>query len=143
VLHLADLLEEQVVLIPADGQAVADAIADTARSMDRALPLTFLRHLGNDDVLHRGPEQGGALIVVMGIWSGMPPALLATVRARRSCAVSGRCPECGTCVDLGEGQFAHESQCSVSDDRLGAALAAWLHQVGLFARGRRLLEVPL
>lgn len=129
------------MLTPGAGDTTADAIGKVARGLNGG-PLTFLRHLGDDDAYHRGPNPGGVLFVVPGIWTGMPPQLLATVRARRACSVTGRCLNCDTCVELAAGTFAHEPGCPVADDQLRPALARWGRQVGTYARGRRIRETP-
>lgn len=129
------------MLTPAPGGTRADAIALAARFLDSPEPIEFLRHLGDDDAYLRGPSPGGSLIVIPGIWTGMPPELLAAMRARRACSVAGRCPSCGACVELATGTYAHESDCPVSDDRLRPLLTRWVRKVGL-VRGRRIVETP-
>lgn len=128
---------DHLVLIPAPGTTVADTIAATTHAVDQAQPLTFLEHVGNDDAYRRGT----VLFVLPGLWTGMPADLLATVRARRTCAVTGRCPICSACLQLAAGQFAHERRCPVADDKLRPALARWGRQVGP-ARGQRIRETP-
>lgn len=113
-------------------------------------PLTFVRHLGDDDVFHRGPDQGGVAILAPGLWANMPAGLLAAMRARRACAAGYRCPLCGADRAVTPGSrpgllrdlFAHEPACPVTDEHLARALAAWERQVGRYARGRRLQEIP-
>ncbi|WP_146228115.1 hypothetical protein [Micromonospora sp. S4605] len=125
------------MLIPAAGGTIADTIAGLAQAVDSTEPLTFQQHAGNDDVYTRGT----VLYVLPGLWSGMPADLLATVRARRACAVTGRCPRCGACLQLAAGQFTHERRCPVADQHLRPALARWGRQAGP-ARGRRIVETP-
>ncbi len=130
------------MLTPAPDGSIADAIAAAAQGLDPSEPLTFVRHHGDDDVYNRGPELGGVLFFIPGLWTGMPSELLASVRARRTCSVTGRCPSCDACVQLTTGRFAHEPQCHVADDELHPALIAWYRQVGKYARGRRIRETP-
>lgn len=116
----------------------ADSIAQLATAMDTSQPLAFIRHQGSDDVYQRGE----VLFVLPGIWTSMPTSLLATVRARRACAVTGRCPECGGVAALATREFPHEPDCQVPDDHLYPALRRWTRHVGTFARGRRIQEIP-
>ena len=121
----------------------ADRTAAASRAFDSSAgPLTFLKHIGSDDVYHRGPEQGGAIFAIPGMWETMPPNLLAALRARRRANVTGRCPACGAAVDAGSGTIRHESFCAAGDDRLQPALDAWSRRVGSYARGRRIVENP-
>jgi hypothetical protein len=130
------------MLTPAPGQTLADTVAAAARGMDPAEPIVFMRHLGDNDVFHRGAKPGGVLIVVPGIWTGMPPALLSAMRARRACSTTGRCQICGECASVATGTFPHESWCPVSDDVLWRLYGAWARRVGDYARGRRIEEIP-
>lgn len=130
------------MLIPAPGSTHADAVADAARAMDPSVPLTFMRHLSDDDVYHRGPEIGGTLYVIPGLWTTMRPALIAALRARRRASVTGRCAECDAVLGLAEGRMCHEPGCPVTDENLRPLVAVWARQVGTYARGRRILEDP-
>lgn len=129
------------VLNPAPGQTVADAIGRAALAIDPSEPLRFIRHLGDEDVYHRGPTPGGALFVLPGIWTGQPPELLAALRTRRRASVTGRCPECGACLELATGTLRHENRCAVADDSLRPMLTRWTRRAGL-VRGRRIQEQP-
>jgi hypothetical protein len=129
------------MLIPAPGETLADAIAKAVLSTDPSVPLRFIRHLGDDDVYHRGPMPGGALFVLPGIWTGQPAELLAIMRMRRAAAVTGRCPSCQECADLAAGTLRHEHGCGVADNTLGPMLRRWSRRVGL-VRGRRIQEQP-
>jgi len=131
------------MLRPAPGTTLADAIASAARSVGTREPLTFVAHVGDDDAYHRGPAPGGSLFVLLGVWSTMPPRLLAAVRARRYASVAGRCPLCGGCLALATGDFEHEPGCPVADDRLAPMLRRWARRTGRYGRGRRLVEDPL
>jgi hypothetical protein len=124
-------------LEPAPGQTLADAVSVAARGLDATEPLEFLRYLSDDDVFLRSR----VMFVVPGLWDGMPTELLTTIRARRACSVTGRCPSCGACVALATGTVPHEYRCPVSDDRLVPVLSRWYRRVGL-VRGRRIQEVP-
>lgn len=129
------------MLTPAPGDSLADTIGKLVRCLDDS-PLTFLRHLGDDDVYHRGPVPGGSLHVIPGIWSGMPPPLLHAMRARRYASITGRCRACTAALSLSDGQMRHERDCTVADDNLRPMLTAWLRRVGRYAWGRRLIEDP-
>jgi hypothetical protein len=130
------------MLTPAPGQTLADAIGHAAYGMDPAEPIVFVRHIGQDDLFHRGPNPGGTLFVVPGIWQGMPPPLLAAMRARRACATTGRCSACGNALTLATGTLTHESDCPVADNNLKPPLRDWMRRVGSYARGRRIREFP-
>lgn len=123
------------------GKTLADTIAALARGMDPTEPIVFKGHDGDNDIFHRGPTPGGVLMLVPGIWTGMPPPLLAAMRARRACSTTGRCQVCGECASPAAGTFPHESWCPVAED-LWRQYAAWARQVGRFARGRRIEEIP-
>jgi hypothetical protein len=124
------------------GDSHADAVAKFARGFDPVGPLTFVRHMGDDDVYLRGGDAGKSLFVIMGLWAGMPVDLAAVVRLRRVASLAGRCPSCDVCVELSTGTYRHEPGCVVTDDVLGPMLREWLRRVGP-ARGRRLREDPL
>lgn len=126
------------MLIPAAGSTTADTIATLARGVDTTQPLTFVEHYRDDDAYTRGP----VLFVVPGLWDGMSPDLLAAVRDRRACDVTGQCPRCGVCLDLAATTWRHEPRCPVADDQLRPALTRWGRRVGQFARGRRIRETP-
>lgn len=131
------------MLTPAPGQNPADAIGQAAMGFDPiAGPLTFLKHVGSDDIYHRGPEEGGIIIVVPGLWTSMPDDLLAALRSRRRASATGRCPECEAVVNIAAAAVHHEDYCVVSDDNLVPAITAWARNVGLYARGRRIVEDP-
>jgi hypothetical protein len=130
------------MLTPAPGKTLADTIATAARSMGSREPLTFVGHLGDDDAYRRDPARGGTLYVLMGIWSTMPPRLLAAVRARRVTSITGRCPLCACCVDLATGTYEHEQGCPVATELLGRMMRRWARRVGKYGRGRRLVEDP-
>lgn len=127
---------------PAPGRTRADLIGHAARSMDSREPLTFVGHIGDNDVLKRGPTPGGVLIVVPGIWTSMPPILLSALRARRSCSTTGRCRICGEVAALSTVALGHADGCPVLDENLGPLFGAWARQVGSYARGRRIQEIP-
>jgi len=130
------------MLIRAPGRPLADVIAELARTLDLAEPTRFLRHIGDDDAFHRGPQPGGVMFVVPGLWASMPAPLLAGLRVRRACSVTGRCPACGECLALATGTVAHDNGCVVLDAHLLPLALEWLHRVGRHARGRRLREIP-
>lgn len=134
--------KDTTVLMPAAGGTIADAVANLAQAVNPNEPLTFREHIGDDDVYTRpNPGRGPILFVLPGLWTGMPAELLDTVRHRRTCDVTGRCPRCGACLQLAAGQFTHERRCPVADDQLRPALTRWSRRVGP-ARGRRIRETP-
>jgi hypothetical protein len=131
------------MLTPAPGDTMADAIGKVAQGLDPSgEPLTFVRHLGDDDFYHRGPIPGGSVYLIPGLWTAMPADLLAALRTRRRASVTGRCSGCQAVLDLAAGEMRHEPDCPVCDDNLRPMLAAWLHRVGRYARGRRIVEDP-
>ncbi|WP_435589788.1 hypothetical protein [Micromonospora aurantiaca (nom. illeg.)] len=119
-------------------RTAADTAASVSRAVDPGQDLVFIRHIGDDDAYRRGD----ALLVVPGIWTAMPPQLLAVMRDRRACTLTGRCPRCDICVEPATGTFHHEPDCPVGDGHLRPALQAWVWQVGRYARGRRIQETP-
>lgn len=116
----------------------ADTAAGLAHAVDTTQPLTLVKHYRDDDAYQRGP----VLLVIPAIWTGMPTELLATVRHRRACDVTGRCPMCGACLHPAAAAFIHRHGCPVSDNRIRPVLAAWYRRVGQFARGQRIRETP-
>ena len=129
------------MLIPVRGDNHADAVGKAVRALDTTEPLTLIRRIGDDDLYHRGPTPGGSMFLIMGLWTGMPAELLTAVRMRRTTGVTGRCPNCDTCLDVTTGTYTHEHWCVVGNDRLGPMLTRWLRRVGV-ARGRRIEEDP-
>lgn len=125
------------MLVPGPDDSLADAVAKAAHAFDSVEPLRFVRHVGDDDLYSRG----SVAFVLPGIWTKMPPDLLALMRARRSCSAFGRCPSCDACIDLASGVWAHEYKCPISDDRLCPILSQWARRVGL-VRGHRICELP-
>lgn len=118
-------------------------IAAAARAFDQtAGPLTFERHLDVDDVYLRATDAGNVLIVIPGMRTSMPDTLLNALRARRTANVTGRCPACQGVADAARDAVDHEHFCTATDDRVGPMLESWSRQVGLYARGRRIVEDP-
>jgi hypothetical protein len=121
----------------------ADTSALLSRGFDSASgPLTFLNHVGNDDVYHRGPQPGGIIFAIPGLWDSMPADLLAALRARRHASVTGRCPRCDGVAELARSGIAHENGCHAIDDEIRPLLEAWGRRVGRYACGRRITENP-
>jgi hypothetical protein len=117
----------------------ADTLAQLAQAMDPAQPVTFVEHgPDGEDVYKRGT----ALLVVPGLFTSMPPMLLAALRVRRTCDLSGRCPACDACITLASTTVEHEADCVATDDNLAPLLRAWRRDVGHFARGGRIHEDP-
>lgn len=128
------------MLTPGPGDTHADTAANCARAYDSTLPLQFVQHYTDDDLYMRG-GRGGTAFLIMGLWTGMPPDLLAAVRARRAASVTGRCPVCDAAVEVGTGTMVHGRRCPVTNERLCPPFARWLRRVGP-ARGRRIREAP-
>jgi hypothetical protein len=126
---------------PGQDQSKAHAVAEVARRLDPSLPLTLAKKFPDVDVYQRGDDPDDVLLVPA-LWSGMPDSLLATMRARRSCSATGRCPVCDATVDLAEKAVDHEPGCAVADEKVQPVLERWTRQVGMFARGRRITEDP-
>jgi hypothetical protein len=121
----------------------ADTIAQMSRLMDDRQPPAFLEHVGLDDAYTRGDPPNQTLVIVPGIWSSMPPALLTAMRARRAFPFTGRCALCDAVADLAASAVHHEHDCPVGDTLLTRALRRWSMRVGQYARGRRLQECPV
>lgn len=127
-----------MTLTPGPGDTLADAIGKVAHAYDATIPLNFLAHLADDDAYHRGD----CLILLPGIWTGQPQALLDAMRQRRRASATGRCPVCSACIEPATGTWRHEPACIVADDNLRPLLTAWARHVGQYARGRRICEDP-
>lgn len=125
------------MLKPGPNDTLADAIAKVTRAVDATEPLEFVKHFDLDDAYKRGRT----LLVIPGIWTGMPTDLLIAMRDRRKATVTGRCPRCDACIEPATGTWRHERRCPVADDLLRPMLTRWARQVGP-ARGRRIQEQP-
>ena len=119
----------------------ADDIARAAKIVDTSQPLTFVAIVDYRDCYRRGTDED-ALLLVPGLWSGMPAELLEATRARRRCSATGRCPECGAAANLAEAAIDHEPDCPINSENYEPMLDRWTSKVGHFARGRRLREDP-
>jgi hypothetical protein len=75
-------------------------------------------------------------VSVVGIWDGMPPALLAACRDRRSATLIGYCSTCPYT------DRRHSPACHAGRQVLAAALDRWARTTPGYARGRRLAETP-
>lgn len=126
------------MLILGPDRTLADTIGSIAKLYDSTVPLTFVAHIGDDDAY----RSGECMLAIPGIWTGMPPRLLAAMRDRRAANVTGRCPACAACIELPTGTWRHEGNCVVADGYLRPMLTAWSRQAGLYARGRRICEDP-
>lgn len=126
------------MLVPAPGENIADTIGLVAKAYDKTMPLEFVRHLNDNDIYMRDKS----MFVLPGIWTTMPADLIAAVRMRRTTCVTGRCPSCDACLESATGTIRHERWCSVSDSTLIPALRRWHRQVGKYARGKRIQEIP-
>lgn len=121
----------------------ADRIGTATRAFDKdSGPLVFLQHNDSDDIYMRKSEASNALFSIPGLWTSMPTNLISALRARRRASVTGRCPDCDGVAELTTGAVWHESRCAVSDDHLAPQLTNWSRAVGLYARGRRIVEDP-
>lgn len=75
-------------------------------------------------------------VQVIGLWTGMPPTILAGCRARRAASVTGECPLCPFHDRI------HDVNCLAGDQALTAGLAQWERYTPKFRRGDRITEDP-
>ena len=122
-----------------------DAKARVAALTDKSQGLEFVKHIGDDDLFFRPGNR--TAIVLLGIWTGMPDDLLRAVRARRRMTVTGECPICGVILgssDQGPNRILseHEEDCPAVNEWIRPRFLSWIHDVGAYALGRRIQELP-